>query len=174
MLWNCARSELLQGDNDGTLSRLACFFPPKSLSIPNIQQPISRADPVCYSKKADGSPTHKFWNCMRKSEVQQWMTMVSHSLQIVCLCWLQPQGHLARSLLCFEEVREAWRRKQGSKVRGLNKQTSLSGSSWRWSNSCRGSERVSDTLCFCFSGKIQHILFRVNNRATAFTYLLVK
>lgn len=44
-------------------------------------------------------------------------------------------AHLAHSVLCCEEVREAWRRKQGGGVRGLdwsaNKQTPLSGSSWR-------------------------------------------
>lgn len=72
----------------------------------------------------------------------------------LCLCWLRPRGHLARSSLCCEEVREAWRRKQGSGVRRLNwsanKQTVLGGSSRYWWDSCRGSERVNDTCCFCW------------------------
>ncbi len=50
------------------------------------------------------------------------------------------------SCCVFEEVREVRRRKQGGGVRGLNKQSLFTGRSWRWSNSCRGSERVDDSL----------------------------
>lgn len=46
-----------------------------------------------------------------------------------------------------------WRGPGSCGVRGRNKQTSLGGGSWCWSDSCRGSEWVNDTVRFCFSEK---------------------
>lgn len=128
---------------------------------------VLSSDSICFSKMAHRTPTHIFENCMRTFEVQQWGMMEPCSLQIACLCWLQPQGHLAHFLLCCEEVQEAWRSEDLT-----NKLPSVvvAGAGQTAAEDQRGSM----TVCFCFSGKIQHILFSINNRATIFTYLLLK
>lgn len=100
-------------------------------------------------------------------KVQQWWTMDPCSLGIACLCWLQPQGHLAHFLVCCEEVREAWRHKRGGEVRGFSKLplVVVASAGQTAAEDQRGSVTRS---VFVWRGEIQHILFCINKRATTF------